>query len=275
MTCLSGAVEETQYAVPPAEEDPELLTPRSPAKRPLAVPGVIASLAPCPPLRRGRTARLQPGQTAYISDEIVRRATPFACFCLQAVLLCRSYRAYRRVLMRYIVLDMAGITRGGLRGRLRRRRDAAFVRAAHQAREAVRVGREPRDAAASRLLLRRRRAAGWRRGGRRGGRALATSDAAHRAAPSCCVTLPHFTHALSELLTSRTVDNRLGSVVELYAAHQALRRWSGLAAALTWHRSRRRSSRARAAACCRLRVARLPRARGRHDALHAHQHSLG
>ena len=72
MTCLAGAVEETQYAVPPAEEDPELLTPRSPAKRPLAVPGVIASLAPCPPLRRGRTAQLLPGQTAYISDQIVR-----------------------------------------------------------------------------------------------------------------------------------------------------------------------------------------------------------
>ena len=80
MTCLSGAVEETQFAVPPAADDPELLTPRSPAKRPLAVPGVIASLAPCPPLRRGRTARLQPGQTAYISDEIVRCNTArFAC----------------------------------------------------------------------------------------------------------------------------------------------------------------------------------------------------
>ena len=85
MTCLSGAVDETQYAVPPAEEDPELLTPRSPAKRPLAVPGVVASLAPCPPLRRGRTARLLPGQTAYISDEIVRRGTPH---CASACLRC-------------------------------------------------------------------------------------------------------------------------------------------------------------------------------------------
>ena len=89
MTCLSGAVEETRYVVPAAEEDPELLTPRSPAKRPLAVPGVIASLAPCPPLRGGRTAQLLPGQTAYISDEIVRCAPPVACICL-CLPLCHS-----------------------------------------------------------------------------------------------------------------------------------------------------------------------------------------
>jgi len=33
--------------------------------------GVIASLAPCPPLRRGRTAQLLPGATAYISDDMM------------------------------------------------------------------------------------------------------------------------------------------------------------------------------------------------------------
>jgi len=85
MTCLSGAVIETQYAVPPAAEDPELLTPRSPATRPLVVPGVVASLAPCPPLRRGRTATLLPGQTAYISDEIVRSGTPQCCHAVLLV----------------------------------------------------------------------------------------------------------------------------------------------------------------------------------------------
>ena len=78
MTCLAGAVDETHYAVPPPEADPELFTPRSPAARPLDVPGVIASLAPCPPLRRGRTAQLLPGATAYISDARVRACSP--CF---------------------------------------------------------------------------------------------------------------------------------------------------------------------------------------------------
>ena len=73
MTCLAGAVDETHFAVPPAEADPELRSPRSAAPHPLHVPGVIASLAPCPPLHRGRTAQLLPGQTAYISDQIVRR----------------------------------------------------------------------------------------------------------------------------------------------------------------------------------------------------------
>ena len=92
--------------------------------------------------------------------------------------------------MRYIAhCSLAGITRGGLRRRLRRRCDAAFVRATHPAREAVRVGREPRDPAAPRLLLRRRRAAGRRRGGR-GSRALAASAAAQGAAAPCCVITP-------------------------------------------------------------------------------------
>ena len=71
MTCLAGAVDETHYAVPPPEADPELFTPRSPAAKQLQVPGVIASLAPCPPLHRGRTAQLLPGATAYIADSIV------------------------------------------------------------------------------------------------------------------------------------------------------------------------------------------------------------
>jgi hypothetical protein len=129
MTCLAGAVDETHYAMPPPEADPELFTPRSPAARQLDVPGVIASLAPCPPLRRGRTAQLLPGTTAYISDDIVR-----------ALLLCCFHRSSTDACCRF---HRAGAACRGLRVWRRgcvRRRDASPVRAAHPAREALRSG---------------------------------------------------------------------------------------------------------------------------------------
>jgi hypothetical protein len=71
MTCLAGGVEELRYAMPPGELDPALATPRSPTARP-AIPGVIDAHSPCPPLAPGATTAVAPGQTAYISDAIVR-----------------------------------------------------------------------------------------------------------------------------------------------------------------------------------------------------------
>jgi hypothetical protein len=72
MTCLAGGVEELRYTLPPGERDPALATPRSPATRRPLLPGVIAAETPCPRLTPGATTALAPGQTAYISDVIVR-----------------------------------------------------------------------------------------------------------------------------------------------------------------------------------------------------------
>jgi cysteine dioxygenase len=73
MTCLSGGVEELRFSLPPGEDDPMLATPRTPAKRP-DIPGVIDASTPCPRLAPGLATALAPGQTAYISDAIVRAA---------------------------------------------------------------------------------------------------------------------------------------------------------------------------------------------------------
>ena len=71
MTCLSGGVEELRFSLPPGENDPMLSTPRTPARRP-DIPGVIDASTPCPRLTPGLATALSPGQTAYISDAIVR-----------------------------------------------------------------------------------------------------------------------------------------------------------------------------------------------------------
>lgn len=70
MTALSGSVVETRYAV--QDEDVDMASPRS--AQPPNLPGVLASVQPCPALVPGLVTQLHPGETAYISDAVALHA---------------------------------------------------------------------------------------------------------------------------------------------------------------------------------------------------------